>query len=442
MPPARTFYWIAGAISIVAVAWLGISVYSRYRVDAQLNALVNPPASDTGWGLKDLTHRRGLMTSAGEVNLVHRFYCSDSGSAATPAGLVLSPFGGHITYHVSHAVTPSGLTRFSWTMTPSGSGAAEIKAMIGPDAQITGEGSVGVTGELSTSIHLPPVKVTGGGESIQFPASTGRVKFSQNAFVANWQLDKAAVRSASGAAVLAENLRVALDISDLQRGLGTSSIAIDKLSSSLGVAEGITLESEVRQHGDSVDLRLAPSIKSVKVADREAKDLTMEFALRGVLAHAVDQLRRHQHQLCETPQEKSTVAQHHIEAVRALVGHGLSLGIPKLHAAIGSGSLNGHLMIDLLPSTDAAQDVATVERRLKATGQFQFKGEVMPQAESNAIVLLGLAERTADGFKTTLQYDDRMLRVNGRVFDAAPVHAVLEQLNAELTGVEENAGLR
>jgi hypothetical protein len=442
MPLSRSFYRIAAGISVVAAAWLGISALSRYRVDAQLNALVNAPDPDAGWRFQDLSHDGGLMTSGGNVNLVHQFYCSDSGNAATAAPLVFSPFGGNITYHLSHGVTPSGLARFSWAMTPIGIGAAEIKKMLGADAQITGEGSVGFTGTLSTSIHLPPFKAAGGDESIQFPASTGHLTFGQNTFMANWQLDKAAVRYTSGAAVLIENLRVALNITNLQRGLGTASIAIDKLSNSLGVAEGITLESEVLQHGDSIDLRLAPSIKSVKVADREAKDLTLEFALRGVLANAIDQLRRHRHQLCETPQEKSTVAQQHIEALRALVAHGLSLGLPKFHAAIGSGALNGHLMIDLLPSTDAAQDAVKVERRLKATGQFQVKGEAMSQEERDAIVHLGLAERTADGFKTTVQYEDSLLRVNGRVFDATPVHAVLEQLNAELTGVRETARLK
>jgi hypothetical protein len=103
--------------------------------------------------------------------------------------------------------------------------------------------------------------------------------------------------------------------------------------------------------------------------------------------------------------------------LRELLDKGFSIGIPRLFAKVEGGSLNGDLNIDVL-KVDAASSPFSASQRLRVAGQVVLNGRgVLDKAQQTTALMLGLAVKTPEGFKTSFEFNNGSLSVNGKIFN-------------------------
>ncbi len=106
---------------------------------------------------------------------------------------------------------------------------------------------------------------------------------------------------------------------------------------------------------------------------------------------------------------------------------GFELGIPKLTATVGKGSVEGSLRLDLLPTPGAQASQFSLAKLLTSSGQVLLKGPVLePQYKAMAL-MFGAVVETPEGLKASYTLTNGQLNANGHALDIKQQWAAIEQ---------------
>lgn len=410
----------AGA-TLLVVSWAAASFYSVKRTEAELQQLVDRPAANSSYKLKNLEHKTSLFSSSGQFDLSLIDSCDLSGQMP-------ELFAVRVSYQMSHLILPGSVLRMQWTMEPQGQARADFERLFNGQAKLTGTGKVDFSSALHSDMILPELKVAQQDKMLTISPSTGSIAIGRDTLAFDWKTEKIIHRGA-GNAVELSNFGMQIDMANRHRGIGSAALTLGKFSNSLGTAEEFKLISEVSQQGDRLDMALTPSLKSANFGGKLVTDLMLQFAFKGMHAASVETLIDLSGKSCgfrNLTQEENQLMR---SATRNLLSAGMSAGITKLTGAVDGGSLNGNLMVELMKSTGPEIKLASL---LKSSGELVLIGKAISADEKNTLVSFGIAAETPLGVKASFDYASGLLKVNGRALDATLAEKSLSEIDNAL----------
>lgn len=416
-------------IATLGAAWVGAGAYGAQLAERELRAMMAQASGREGVRLLNLEHERSLLSSRGTVELRLEDQCADSGDA---------PLTARVSYSMHHLPLPGSLTRFEWTLTPSGAAGESFAKAFGNQTRLQGEGSVGLNGELRSSLALPEL-VVAGAESVRVAPSSGRIAWGQNTFALDWKTERIVLRG-QGQALELQQLALAMDLTNRRLGAGTASLSIDKVSTGLGGAEGFRLAGEVLEKGDRLDMKFTPSLRALNVGGQSARDLVFEIGMTGVHAQSIETIGQVLGDTCGIEHATADETTRLRTALRTLMARGFTLGIARIAGTVGGGSLEGQLHVELKPTAGGDNAPILLARVLRSQGQLTLKGEVVTAEQKQMAVAMGFATEVPGGLHASYEYAEGLLKANGRSFDAGNVQTALahadQVLNAFLSSNE------
>lgn len=408
------------AVSVVALigaTWVGGSVYTGKRVEAKLSRLVTESMESKSYRLTNLKHHGGLLGSDGSIDLSLIDECEDPG--APPY------FSATINYQFSNLIMPTSLTRFEWTMEPSGEAKAVFEELFRGQAKLEGKGKVGLSGNLRSDTNLPDMKWANSGAMVTMSSSTGFIDTNQDTLEINWTTPRISIRG-NGEAIEAEGLGMQMDLTSVKRGLGNFSLSLDKLAAGMGSAAGMKITSEVLAKGDRLDMRITPSVKSISGGGKNFKDLMIEIVINGLHANSIEHLLALSQSSCNFRNLTQEEGRQMRSSVRTLLFEGFSAGIQKIGGTVDDNFLEGKLMVEL---TKTVGQEFKLEEALKSSGNLILRGKKLDMDSKKNLVSLGFAIESPEGLKAEFSYADGILKVNGKAMDATVMTAAAAGMN-------------
>ncbi len=408
----------AAGVTFFFVSWVAASFYSVKRTESALQKLVQSPAANSAYQLKNLDHKTSLFSSTGQFDLSLVDACDASGQM--PALLAV-----RVSYQMSHLILPGSVLRMQWTMEPQGQTQADFERLFNGQAKLSGTGKVDFFDALHSDMNLPELKVAKQDTMLTISPSTGTIAIGRDKLAFNWKTEKI-IQRGDGNAVELANLGMQIDMANRHRGIGSASLTVGKLSTPQGTAEEFKLISEVSQQGDRLDMAVTPSLKSANFGGKLVTDLMLQFAFKGMHAASVETLIDLSGKSCGFRNLTQEENQLMLTATRNLLSMGFSAGITKLTGAVDGGSLAGNLMVELMKSASPEIKLASV---LKSSGELVVIGKAITADEKKTLVTYGLAAETPLGVKASFDYANGLLKVNGRTFDATLAEKALLEID-------------
>jgi len=416
----------AGGVGIVLAGWLGASIHAGSVAERELRAFAARPSSETGVRVRNLQHSGGLFASKGSFGVEIVDQCGGDGS---PAALELE-------YSLNHLILPTAPIRVAWSVKPSGEIAAALAEVFGPSLKLEGKGEVSFGGEFRSAMALPELAVEADGGKLTIAPSSGRLAFGKTALAVSWGIERVLARG-NGEAFELGRIALDLDLKNRYLGTGTSSLSIDKISTSHGSAEGFRHATEVVEEGDRLHTRLTESLRAAAFGGETAKDLSLEVAIRDVDKQSVETLSRLVGDTCGFQNMTADEEQSFRKALRTLLVQGFSIGVPKLAGTVGNGSLEGRLTLEARKAASPTGPISLASM-FRSSGELLVRGEALAGDRKQQALALGFTQQKDGSLKGSFEYVDGILRTNGRVFDGSAVLAGLgsadQAINAFLDG--------
>jgi Bacterial protein of unknown function (DUF945) len=417
------------ATLVLAVsAWLVGSFVVGNRVEDALQAIKKAPRETAG-GVRivQLEHKRSLVGASGKLELVLQPGCAvEPGSEKSFSVLV--------EYSMSHLILPSEATRFEWQLQPQGSTAEEFKAVFGPGASFAGRGTIGFDGALRTDMSFPELSVLRSGESLQVAPGKGSLVLHGPSMTFDWSAARLVTRG-NGNAMEVKDLSVNLDLKNRHLGTGSVRLAAEQVSFGLGAAEGVGFQVSALENGDRLDMVVTPTIRRLKARDLDLSDLALEVAVKGLDTRSVQTLSKIFESSCGMKSMTAEESARSQEAALRLLARGFAIGVSKIGGKSAEGGIRGQLMLEL---AEAKSGKPSLQNQVKANGQLEVTGALIPPEQRNLAVNMGFAVAIDAGLTAAFDYANGILKLNDRTHDAEPIVEALrnadEKLQALISG--------
>lgn len=413
-----------GALAGVGVAlagWAGASIYGGSAAEKEIRAIAARPSSETGVRISKLQHDGGLFSSTGSFQLEIVNQCASAIEGAAPTL--------ELQYTLSHLILPSSATRVEWSAKPSGELATELATVFGPGLALQGKGDVSFGGNFSSVMSLPELAIDKEGNKLTISPSSGRLMIGKAALGITWNIDKLVARGHGQALELAQ-MALNVDLSNRYLGTGSTSFGIEKIATGYGSAEGFRHATNVTENGDRLDAQITESLRSATFSGVNAKDLSLEFAVKNLDKQSVETIGRLFGDTCGLQNITEEEGTRFRKALRTLIAQGFSVGIPKLVGTVGTGSIEGKLMLEARKGDAGGQ--ISLAKMLRSSGELIVKGEAITAEQKQMALAMGAAEEIPGALKASFEYSDGMLRANGRVFDGGQVQKSLRSADLAL----------
>jgi uncharacterized protein YdgA (DUF945 family) len=303
--------------------------------------------------------------------------------------------------------------RFDWHVKPAGPRAQALKDFFGQEFDLHGHGKLAYGGAARSSFSLPKLAVRQGRDSFDFSPLTRNIAWGAKTLAAEFKLDRLTMRTAEYVLDV-QGVNMQSEVSDRQKGIGSGSLAIAKVSTKEFTAENFVLTSTTGEKDKRIDLTVHPKVASLDVAGQKLRDVSLEFAVTGMNSASVEALSAVGHDTNDfrmlTADEQSRVKQ----ALRTLISDGFSIGIPTLAAKTDAGSVQGALKLEVLPAK--AAKFSTVDS-IRASGQIDANGRVLDNKQRSLAMLFGLVVPTKEGLRASFELAGGSIKANGKTFD-------------------------
>lgn len=397
--------------------WVGLGYHTGVKVEEAVKSWSAPAAGvsvDSAWKVTDLKHSRGLFASSGEFHLVY----TDAEDSY--------PF--LVAYSVDHKALPTEAARFSWLLLPEGPLAVELKAVVGTDLKLTGEGTIDYTGGLMSDIRVPQVSIRKSGASLSLVPSTGAVLFDAKRVELQWKLDKLVMRG-NGQAFEVQDTAVRVDVDNKTRSKAFARLTVAQINTSLGSLEGLDLTAESRRNGDRFDTSVSQSVAKIEGGGQEFSNLQIKWEVNGLHAESVEKLVQVAQESGEMKSLTSKDRKMAAEAIETLFSRGFSFGVPTMTGSAKSAGFEGAFTVSVAPAQGAENALAD---RVRSSGKAALKGSLLAPEQREAVASAGLAVVQGDTLTASYEYSKGLLKVNSRALDATFLDEALAKMDSEL----------
>lgn len=418
---------IAAAIVVsLALLWLGINVYAGKRAESRINELVAASGKSNSYRLRNLNHQRGMLASQGYADLV---LVDECGAMAEPEWFTV-----RVNYQLKHSVFPLALMHIDWSLEPLGKERSIFEQVFGGQAKLEGRGKVGLTGDVQSDMKLPEIQWTSKGTRATVSPSEGSLKFGKDSLQLEWRTNKIGLRG-HGSAVAIEGLGMQIDLDSVRRGLGTVAFTVDKFGTPDFTADGLSLVTLMREKANRIDIDITPGMKALDAGGKHFKNLSLDIGLHDLHGPSTESLLELAQTSCNfqnlTQQEQDKLQ----AGLRTLLFEGFSFGISKISGSVDGGELDGKWLVTLAKSQGNQFSLMPV---LSSHGEITLSGKDIQPQQKKTLISLGFATATPDGVRASYDFANGILKVNGKVSNAALLDTMLQnmdqQIRAFLTG--------
>lgn len=426
---ARSGLAMLSGIVLVVTAWAGASIYVGRIAAAELRDFASRSSSASSMSITAARHDAGLFSSTGTFEVRFDEHCNAPGGTARASMKV--------EYRVSHLLLPGSMMRFDWTAVPSGEVGAALAEATDNALRMGGQGTVSYMRAVTSSLAMPELSIGSGPQALRVSAGSGHLKLAGNGLALQWKTERIAGRSA-GKALEVVNVGFDIDLKDRALGTGTMTLAIDRIGTGFGSAEGFRLVTAAEARGDRIDVTVTPSLRMLEAPGQKASDLSLQISLRDIHAASLQAIQRIGSETCGFKVLKPEQEQKLSAAVRTALTGGLSLGIDRVKGTIGDGSLEGILKVELKKAGDAIAATSgeplaiDLAKLLAASGELVVKGSVVNAGQRQMALSMGFATEVPGGLRAAFEYSDGLLKANGRVFDAGALQVALATADRRL----------
>ena len=402
----KLFAAVGGLIVVLLAVWLGASVYVGRSTEKFVSTITERNKPGAALRIVNVKHEQSLLSAKGSFDLQFADVSADAkdGTALYTA---------QATYKVSNLLLPDSAMRFDWHVKPAGPRAQALKDFFGQEFDLHGHGKLAYGGAARSSFSLPKLAVRQGRDSFDFSPLAGNIAWGAKTLAADFKLDRLTMRTAEYVLDV-QGVNMQSEVSDRQKGIGSGSLAIAKVSTKEFTAENFVLTSTTGEKDKRIDLTVHPKIASLDVAGQKLRDVSLEFAVTGMNSASVEALSAVGHDTNDfrmlTADEQSRVKQ----ALRTLISDGFSIGIPTLAAKTDAGSVQGALKLEVLPAK--AAKFSTVDS-IRASGQIDANGRVLDNKQRSLAMLFGLVVPTKEGLRASFELAGGSIKANGKTFD-------------------------
>jgi uncharacterized protein YdgA (DUF945 family) len=398
----------AGTTAVLLLGWLGAAAWTGKRAEAALQALTSTTATDgANVRLTKLSHEPGWLSSRGKAEIALIDDCSDDLAAGDDPQPLAT-----VEYNISHWPLPSGLSRFAWSAAPAGDAAQDLRALIGSDAKLTGQGRVSLNGQISSDVSIPELSRRRTG--LKLAPSRGAFEVGSKSFKFEWNLERFGVRS-GGEAIDLRSVSVLIDLTDRHLGTGTYTVSMEKASLSSGSAEGMVVRAQTLERGDRLDSSASYTAKKLSWGEQELGNITFDLSVTGVDLQSAERLNALFRSSCGFRNMTNDEQKAAKQAVSQLLARGLSAGISKFAASSEDGSFDGRLSVEMAPSNHS---VPSLERQLRAEGELAMVIKGMTPDQRQALLEVGFEPLRETGLRARFRFKDGRLTLN----DTADTH--------------------
>ena len=410
----------AGVLTALLLLWLGVNVYAGKRAESRLHELVAASGKSTSYRLRNLNHQRGMLSSHGYADLA---LIDECGAGSAPEWLTA-----RVTYQLRHSVFPLALVTIEWSLEPLGAERETFEQLFVGQARLTGQGKVGLMGDLRSDMNLPEMQWTSNGTRFTVSPSVGSVAVGGDTLKLDWRTGKIGVRG-GGSAVAVDGLGLEIDLDSTRRGLGKVAFTIDKFDTPDVTADGIRLVTLARDNADRIDIDITPGVKSVSGGGKQFKNLLLDFGIHGLHGASTEYLLNLAQTSCNfqnlTQQEKDKLQ----GSLRQLLLEGFSVGISKISGTMDGDELAGKWLTSLAKTQGNEFSLMSV---LSSQGELTLKGKDINPQQKNTLISLGFATATPEGIRATYEFANGVLKVNGKVNNAALIDTALQNLDQQI----------
>ncbi len=402
----KLFAAVGGLIVVLLAVWLGASVYVGRSTEKFVSTITERNKPGAALRIVNVKHEQSLLSAKGSFDLQFADVTADAkdGTALYTA---------QATYKVSNLLLPDSAMRFDWQVKPAGPRAQALQDFFGQEFDLHGHGKLAYGGAAQSSFNLPKLSVRQGRDSFDFSPLAGNIAWGAKTLAADFKLDRLTMRTAEYVLDV-RGVNMQSEVSDRQKGIGSASLAVTKLSTKEFTAENFVLTSTTAEKDKRINLTVHPKVASLDVAGQKLRDVSLEFAVTGMNSASVEALSAVGHDTNDfrmlTADEQSRVKQ----ALRALVSDGFSIGIPTLAAKTDAGTVQGALKLEVLPGK--AAKFSTVDS-IRASGQIEANGRVLDNKQRSMAMLFGLVVPTKEGLRASFELAGGSIKANGKTFD-------------------------
>jgi uncharacterized protein YdgA (DUF945 family) len=271
-----------------------------------------------------------------------------------------------------------------------------------------------------------------GKELFHLSPSSGNIAWGEKTVALQWKTDRLSSRGEDHALDV-HGLQFTSDIQNRARGLGTMHFAVDKFSTKTATAESVAVDVAITENNAKLEVSVIPKIASLTVAGQKLSELLLELAVKGLDIASVDTLSAISTDSNDfrnlTADEQARAS----GALQNLVAKGFSIGLPKISAKMGTGSIKGDLLIEVSQPAGAAAGKFSLVQSLKANGKLEAQGRIIDNTQKRLALMLGLATETREGLRANFQLANGSIRANGKSYDVKDNLAYFdEMINAKL----------
>jgi hypothetical protein len=414
--------------AVLALAAAAVPAYSSLSLEQELQALVAQPGAG-GLALRELVHEAGYLSSQGSVVLQWRAPC-DAQADAQPTRVKLR-------YQVSHVPGWDAAGHFSWTAQPEGEAGVALRQLMAGGGQLSGQGELRYGGLLQTRMALPALAFAAAGETLQLAPSRGSLAISSNALQLDWTLDHLAQHGA-GNALEASQLELALKLDNRAQGSSSFSLRAQQLDNRLLALQGVQLRSETRVAGERLQATVSASAQSARLPGQALQGLQLELAASGLHAPSLQQLAGLYAQSCGLRTLTAASSQQLRSAFDTLLATGFSLGVSSLQGRSDRGSLDGSMVLQLLPAAGAPVALA---RQLQSSGQLRIRGDLLAPEQKQAALEQGWLQESSGGLLARYAYTGGVLQLGATAQDSDLLNGALLRADEALTAFLQAQGV-
>lgn len=409
-----------GGVSVVLAGWFGASMYAGSVAEREIRAFAARPSSETGVRVRNLQHNAGLLSATGSFGLEVVNQCA--GDEGDPGAAF------EVEYGIANLILPTAPLRVTWSARPTGELAVALAEVFGPSLRLQGNGGVSFGGDFRSAMALPELAMDQGGQKLTIAPSSGSVTIGKSALAVSWGVDKLLSRG-HGEALELGKIALDLDLKDRHLGTGSTSLSIERISTSHGTAEGFRHATLVTEEGERLNAQVTESLRMAAFGGETMRDFSLEIAIRDLDKRSVETLSRLAGDTCGMQNMTADEDQAFRKALRTLLTQGFSVGVPKLAGSVGKGSLEGKLILEARKAPSATGPISLAQL-FRASGELLVKGEALDAQKRQNALAAGFIQEKDGSLKGSFEYAEGVLRTNGRIFDGSVVQASLA--NADL----------
>jgi len=411
-----------GAFIGTLALWLGLSFYSVGKVAEEINNTVTHPDPQSSLKFKNLHHNTGLLSSKGDVLVALVDPYSTEEDAQEDLVWV------EVQYDMSHVILPTSLARFEWRLQPQPEDKAAFEKIFPKDFALSGVGSIGLDRSVSSSLQLPALDISEAGNSLKLSPSHGFVKVSDSHFKFDFNTDNLTYKS-DGQAVEVDMFKLDLDIADTHKGIGSSSLSVKKINSSVLNLEGLKLAAESVSVQQKLDFRLSQSLDKLTVMEKTFSNMQAEWILGGLQQQSTEKLIQIMDDSRGFTELTAESERSMRQAIKVLFLEGWKIGLSKFNAQTDAGAVKGQLVLEL---DKDANGQLNLEKNLKLSGEINVTGTLLNADQQDTLVKLGIAVKSPEGLQASVNMANGTLKLNGKDSEEAMVRKTLKDEQSKL----------